>query len=101
LTLFYPPTNILLILADLLQVLFILILVDVIASWAMMMGSLSARSPWLRTLRKITDPILEPFRRIVPPQKMGGLDISPMLAIILIQVVQNVLVHSALRQSIP
>lgn len=36
-------------------------------------------------LAQITDPYLNLFRRIIPP--LGGMDFSPMLAIILLQIV--------------
>ncbi|MBC7235757.1 MAG: YggT family protein [Chloroflexi bacterium] len=38
---------------------------------------------------EITEPILAPIRRLIPP--LGGLDLSPMIAIILIQVAERVL----------
>ena len=88
---FLPLNNLFYILADLLQVLVFLIIAEVIVSWAIMFGSVSARKPWVITLRKVTDPVLEPFRRIIPPKVMGGLDISPVLAIILIQVLMGFL----------
>ena len=88
---FLPLTNIFWILADLLQVVFLLIIVEVIVSWGIMFGSISPYKPWVRTLRKITDPILEPFRKLVPPQKLRGFDISPLIAIILIQILQGIL----------
>jgi len=37
------------------------------------------------TLRQLTDPYLNLFRSIIPP--LGGIDISPILAILLLQVV--------------
>lgn len=40
-------------------------------------------------LYEITDPILGPIRRVMP--SMGGLDLSPMIALILIQVAERVL----------
>ena len=88
---FLPPTNIFWILADLLQALVLVILVEVAVSWLVMMGSVRPYQPWVRTLRKVTDPILEPFRQLVPPRKLGGIDISPIFAIILIQIIQGVL----------
>ena len=88
---FLPLTNIFWILADLLQVVFLLIIVEVIVSWGIMFGSISPYKPWVRTLRKITDPILEPFRKLLPPQKLRGFDISPLIAIILIQILQGIL----------
>ncbi|AFY40726.1 YggT family protein [Nostoc sp. LEGE 06077] len=39
-------------------------------------------------LSQITDPYLNVFRSIIPP--LGGIDISPMLAILLLQVVGQV-----------
>lgn len=40
-------------------------------------------------LRDITDPIMEPFRRLVPP--LGMIDISPMLLFLVIIVLQRIL----------
>ena len=39
---------------------------------------------------EITEPILGPIRRIVP--SLGGLDLSPVVALILIQMVEHLLV---------
>lgn len=46
-------------------------------------------NPLVRLLIKVTDPIMRPLERIIPP--LGGLDISPFIAIILIQLVQRFL----------
>ena len=43
----------------------------------------------VRIVYEITEPILGPIRRVVPA--FGGLDLSPMIALILIQVAQRVL----------
>jgi len=40
-------------------------------------------------LSQITDPYLNLFRSIIPP--LGGLDFSPILAIIVLQILQSVL----------
>jgi YggT family protein len=40
-----------------------------------------------RILWMVTDPILEPLRRVIPP--LGMFDISPIVALVLIQVVQQ------------
>ena len=39
---------------------------------------------------EITEPILGPIRRVVPA--LGGLDLSPMIALILIEVAERVLI---------
>jgi len=44
----------------------------------------------VRIVYEITEPILGPIRRVVPT--LGGLDLSPMIALILIQVVERVLI---------
>ncbi len=97
-TLFYPPDNPFFIIADILQVMVLLILVEVIVSWGIMMGSVSAYRPWVRTLRRITEPLLAPFRRIIPPGRMGGLDISPMIAIFLLQLLMSLVARLGMRQ---
>ena len=74
-----------------LQLVVLVIIAEVIVSWGIMFGSISPHRPWVRTLRKMTDPILEPFRRIAPPHKMRGFDISPIVAIILMQILQGIL----------
>jgi YggT family protein len=42
----------------------------------------------------LTEPVLRPVRRFVPPQRMGGIDISPMIVILLILFVDSFLVKS-------
>ncbi len=42
----------------------------------------------------LTEPVLAPLRRLVPPYKFGGLDITPVLAFILILFVDSFLVKS-------
>jgi len=39
-------------------------------------------------LYEITEPILDPLRRVIP--RLGMIDITPLVAIILIQVIGNV-----------
>lgn len=41
--------------------------------------------PLVRALDQVVEPVLRPFQRILPP--MGGLDFSPILAILTIQIV--------------
>ena len=46
--------------------------------------SLDPRNPLVEVLDQITEPILSPLRRIVP--RMGMIDITPMVAMILLWV---------------
>lgn len=41
-----------------------------------------------KLLHDITEPILGPFRRIIPP--IGGLDLSPLVAFLVLGIVQSV-----------
>ena len=63
-----------------------LIFVRVLISW---FPGIDPWSPWVRALRAVVDPVLDPFRRFLPA--LGGIDISPLLAIIVLDQVRNVL----------
>lgn len=39
-------------------------------------------------LREFTEPILEPFRRMVPP--IGGIDISPIILFVVLGIVEKI-----------
>jgi YggT family protein len=46
------------------------------------------RNPIVSILRQVTEPVLAPARRLLPPWKTGGLDFSPLIVIFAIQLVQ-------------
>ncbi|MEE9501427.1 MAG: YggT family protein [Candidatus Aminicenantaceae bacterium] len=45
-------------------------------------------------LYHLTEPVLKPIRKYVPPYKMGGLDISPMIVFLILIFIDNFLVGS-------
>ena len=49
------------------------------------------RNPIVQFLRTITEPVLAPLRTLVPPRVLGGIDLSPILAIVILSLVQRVL----------
>jgi YggT family protein len=52
--------------------------------------------PLIDILYRITDPVLQPFRRFIPP--IGGtLDISPAVALILLEILRRIIVSLLLR----
>lgn len=72
----------------------IIILIDVIASWIMVAN---VRLPdvlfrILQVVHNIAGVVLNPIRRYIP--NMGGLDISPIIALIVIQLLQSLLVRA-------
>ena len=52
------------------------------------------RHPAVVFVRRITEPVLAPIRRLVPPVHVGGgyLDLSPMVALLLLWVVERILI---------
>jgi YggT family protein len=64
-----------------------LIIVTALISWV----SPDPRNPIVRFLYRATEPILRPFRRILPPSRTGGIDFSPLLVILLIFFIKRVL----------
>jgi len=62
------------------------ILARVLLSWV----RVSPYHPAVELLYRITEPILAPLRRVIPP--LGMVDITPVIALILLQIIQWVLV---------
>jgi YggT family protein len=79
------------------QVLTILILIEVVGSW--ILASRIHLPEWgytiLRAVHAITSPILGPIRRLIPAPV--GLDLSPIIALILVQILQRLLIGALLR----
>jgi len=48
-------------------------------------------NPLVHILVKATEPILKPLRALVPPARLGGIDLSPILAIVVIQLARYLL----------
>lgn len=68
------------------QALIILIILGVILSYVM-----ERDHPVRRWVDSMVEPLLMPIRRVVPP--VAGLDFSPLVMIILIQLIANILVR--------
>jgi YggT family protein len=64
----------------------LLVFARVMLSWL----PISPWNPAARWLRRIVDPILLPFRRVLP--SFSGIDFSPLLALVTLYVLQQVLV---------
>jgi YggT family protein len=45
-------------------------------------------------LYHLTEPVLKPFRRYVPPYRLGGIDLSPFIVVLLIIFIDSFLVKS-------
>lgn len=42
----------------------------------------------------LTEPVLKPCRRLIPPYRLGGIDVSPIIVILVIMFVDSVFVES-------
>ena len=73
----------------LVNIYFFALLGMIILSWI----APGSRHPAIFLLHQITEPVMAPVRKMLPP--MGGLDFSPILVFILINVVQIALRHMA------
>lgn len=60
------------------------ILIRILMTW---IPNLNPDNPIVQIIRSITDPILEPARRLIPP--IGGLDFSPIVVLLLLSVLQS------------
>ena len=65
------------------QLYFWVIIVRIFLTW---IPSIDWSAPFFRALAIVSDVFLEPFRKIIP--SMGGLDFSPIIAILALQFVQ-------------
>lgn len=74
----------------LVNILLIAIVARALMSWFPMPSSESPFFIIRQMINQITDPIIEPIRRVMP--RMGMLDLSPMVAMILLIVIQRILV---------
>jgi len=69
-----------------------IIIAAALISWV----SPDPRNPIVVFLRQVTEPVLAPVRRLLPPWKTGGLDLSPLVVLIAIQFVQWVILGDIL-----
>jgi uncharacterized protein YggT (Ycf19 family) len=67
----------------------ILIFIRAIISWVPDIACNYRR--FVEWLDRVTLPFTEPFAKLVPPSKTGGLDISPLLAVVALQLICRLL----------
>ena len=74
----------------LLTALTVAILIRALLTWV---PNMDPSNPLVRLLNQITDPLLQPARRFIPP--MGGMDLSPIVVIVVLQLLQRLLMRLA------
>ena len=83
----------------LLSVLMWIIIIQVVLSWLLAFNVLNTGSGGVRAfvmaLEKVTAPIYRPIRRVMPD--FGGIDFSPLVILIVIQVLKKLLAGVAMQ----
>lgn len=69
-------------LATFLNIYFVLLIIRILLSW---FPNVDWYNPPFSVIGQLTDPYLNLFRSIIPP--LGGLDLSPILAFLVLQIV--------------
>ena len=66
------------------------VIIRALISWV----SPDPHNPIVQILAKLTEPLLRPLRKLAPPERMGGLDLTPLILILLIQLVKYTIIYS-------
>jgi len=74
-------------------------LIMIIMSWLISFNVINTRNEFVatvwRVVNSITEPILAPIRRVIPP--MGGLDLSPIIVFVIIFFLQSFIANDVPR----
>ena len=79
-----------LLLARVLQIYTFVLLVRILITW---IPNLDPYHPIVQMLFQVTEPVLEPARKLIPP--IGMIDISPIVVFIVLGILQDLLVRLA------
>ena len=74
------------------KIVYLIILIVVLLSW---IPIFDPRKEPLASLVRIYNMIMAPFKAVIPP--IGMLDISPLIALILLQIIEKLIITSLLR----
>ena len=69
--------------ATLIDLYSIIVLAAVVMSWV----QAARRHPLVQWVYSMTEPVLAPLRRVLPP--LGGLDLSPMVLLVVLRVIRD------------
>ena len=85
-----------------LTLLVIVILIGVVLSWLIAFDVVNPRNQLVATLWRmssaLTEPLLRPIRGVIPP--LGGMDLSPLILLLLIYFIQNYVVGQVLMRAL-
>ena len=82
------------IIIEVLDIYWWIVVISVVVSWLITLGVLTMANHVVRgvvdVLHRLTEPVYRPFRRFLP--NFGGLDISPLIVLLIIWLVEQELV---------
>ena len=85
--------SLLILISTVIQIYIYILIASAILSWLIAFNVVNTRNQFVAivtdTLWKLTEPVLRPIRRILP--NLGGLDLSPVVLILLLIFVRNLL----------
>ena len=81
---------IILLLARVLQIYTFVLLIRILITW---IPNLDPYHPIVQLLFQVTEPVLEPARKLIPP--IGMIDISPIVVFIVLGILQDLLMQLA------
>ena len=91
-------TSILLLIIWILDIYKWILIASAVMSWLIAFDVLNKRSRAVYMiadfLNRVTEPVLRPIRRILP--NLGGVDVSPIIALLLVWLVQDLIVRNLL-----
>ena len=67
-----------------------IVIIRAVLSWV----NVPSLYPVILILYRLTEPVLRPFRRLIPPRRLAGIDISPIVVILIIVFVDSLIVGS-------
>ncbi len=70
-----------------------IIIIRAVISWF----SPDPRNRFVIILHNLTEPVLRPIRRLIPPSQLGGIDISPFIMILVIIFMNNFIVGTLIE----
>jgi YggT family protein len=89
--------SLILVLLFILKIVWWIVLAHVIMSWLINFNVLNRRQPLVSNiwygLERVLEPIYGPIRRVLP--NMGGLDLAPLVLIVIIYALQTILIRNA------
>ena len=84
----------------LLNVVWWIIVIQAILSWLIAFNVINTQSDAVRTvweaLRRITEPLYRPIRRILPD--FGALDLSPLVVLLILYILMNIIIPNLALQ---